>query len=398
LAKNKIRTGILGGTFDPIHIGHLRVAEEVRESQRLSEIWFIPAASPPHKHNVEAPFLHRYEMVKRAIEGCEYFSVLDIEARRKGPSFTIDTLKELNKDFGDQREFYFILGSDAFLSFDTWKSYKEIPYYANLVIMVRDKDNISLIKNFLYKSWPNYKELKSGYFNADTGLKDIILQEVTHLQISSTDIRKRCKDALSIRFLVPEQVRCYILDKGLYLEGINDNGLEQKQQKMEGKLALENMKKDLLESKKKVQLNNKKELKGLDLVEELVKEVWKNKGENIVVLDVRELSSITDYFIITHGRSTKHVQGMVDKIRRQMRKKGVKCTGVEGEREGKWCLMDYDDVVIHIFYEPIRYVYDLEGLWSQADQIEFEFPEEPSYEVIDEDLDFDDFDELEEEL
>ena len=397
MAKNKILTGILGGTFDPIHIGHLRVAEEVYESQKLSEIWFIPASSPPHKHLVEASFHHRYEMVKRAIEDCSYFSVLDIEAKRKGPSFTIDTLKHCYKQFGDQREFYFILGSDAFLGFDTWKSYREIPRYSNLVIIIRDKDDIPLIRDFLYKQWPGYYELKAGYFHRDDDLKDIIFQEVTHLHISSTDIRRRCKSSLSIRFLVPESVRCYIISNGLYLKEINDNDLRQKQLKMEGKLALGNMKNSSLEGPGKVQFKDKNELKGLNLVEELVKQVWENKGENIIVLDVRELSSITDYFIITHGRSTKHVQGMVDKIQRQMRKKGVKCSGVEGEREGKWCLMDYDDVVIHIFYEPIRYVYDLEGLWSQADQIEFEFPDRQSYEVFDEedDFDFDEFDELE---
>ena len=394
MAKDKIRIGILGGTFDPIHIGHLRVAEEVRESQKLSEIWFIPASSPPHKHLVEASFSHRYEMVKRAIKDCEYFSVLDIESKRKGPSFTIDTLKALNKEFGDQKEFYFILGSDAFLGFNTWKSYKEIPCYANLIVMVRDKNDIPLIKNFLYKYWPEYSELKEDFFYSEKKLKNVILQEVTHLQISSTDIRKRCKKSLSIRFLVSEQVRCYILEKRLYLKEINDNGLEQKQQKMEEKLALENMKDFSLEGPKKIQVENDSKLKDLNLVEELVKQVWENKGENIIVLDVKGLSSITNYFIITHGRSTKHVQGMVDKIQRQMRKKGVKCSGIEGEREGKWCLMDYNDVVIHIFYEPIRYVYDLEGLWSQADQIEFEFLDKQGYEIIDEedDFDFEEFD------
>ncbi len=399
MAKGKILTGILGGTFDPIHIGHLRVAEEVRESQRLSEIWFIPAATPPHKQNVGASFLHRYEMVRRAIEGCEYFSALDIESKRDGPSYTIDTLKELDKFYGDTREFFFILGSDAFLGFDTWKSYLDIPKYANLVIMVRDAEDNAVLKEFLYKTWPSYKEVGRDHFKAKD-VKDIVFQQVTHLQISSTDIRKKCKDSKSIRFLVPETVREYIVVHRLYFDQINDNGLEQKQQSMEGKLALENMEKGILVEHNPVKKSEQQQLKGIELVEELVKRVWENKGENIVVLDVRKLSSITDYFIITHGRSTRHVQGMVDKIQRQMRKIGVKCSGIEGEQEGKWCLMDYNDVVIHIFYEPIRYVYDLEGLWSQADQIEFDLPKEVSSdkELDEYDLDdFDDFDELEEE-
>ncbi len=113
-------------------------------------------------------------------------------------------------------------------------------------------------------------------------------------------------------------------------------------------------------------------IEGIEKAELLFSQVADNKGEEIVILDVRDLSCITDYFIITHGRSTRHVQGMVDRIQRGMRERGIKCSGIEGETEGKWCLMDYDDVIIHIFYEPVRYVYDLEGLWSQARRIEFE--------------------------
>ncbi len=114
-----------------------------------------------------------------------------------------------------------------------------------------------------------------------------------------------------------------------------------------------------------------------ELVMTIAHEVLENKGEDVVVLDVRGLSSMSDYFVISHGRSTRHVQGMADNILRSLRKKGIKCLGVEGEREGKWVLMDYGDVVVHLFYGPVREFYDLEGLWSQAPRIEFREDQAP---------------------
>ncbi len=101
----------------------------------------------------------------------------------------------------------------------------------------------------------------------------------------------------------------------------------------------------------------------------IVHEVLENKGEDVLVLDVRGLSSLSDYFVIAHGRSTRHVQGMADNVLHNLRNKGMKCLGVEGEREGKWILMDYGDVVLHLFYGPVRGFYDLEGLWNQAPRV-----------------------------
>ncbi len=106
------------------------------------------------------------------------------------------------------------------------------------------------------------------------------------------------------------------------------------------------------------------------VVKLVAQEVLDNKGEDVVVLDVRRLSSLADYFVITHGRSTKHVQGMADNLLANLKKKGIRSLGVEGEREGKWVLIDYGEVVVHLFYGPVREFYDLEGLWSQAPRMD----------------------------
>ncbi|OCC15928.1 Ribosomal silencing factor RsfA (former Iojap) [Dissulfuribacter thermophilus] len=101
-----------------------------------------------------------------------------------------------------------------------------------------------------------------------------------------------------------------------------------------------------------------------------MKELEESHGENIVALDVRGLSSICDFFIIAQGRSTRHVQGTFERLREHLKKHKIYLKEVEGEREGKWILMDYGDIVIHLFYEPMREFYDLEGLWHEARRIQ----------------------------
>jgi len=213
----RIPTGILGGTFNPIHIGHLRSAEEIREAEGLSEIWFLPSAIPPHKDNIGVSFYHRLNMVRLSVEQCPFFSVLDIEGARRGPSFSIDTLKHLVAEFGDRRDFYFILGSDAFWGFKTWKDYVLFPEYAKLVIMLRDESGMSDLMGFAQSIWTDYRpsaqypfRLVSRHFN------EIIFHKVTNLAISSTKIRALCSNKRSIRFLVTDRVDEYISSNRLY--------------------------------------------------------------------------------------------------------------------------------------------------------------------------------------
>ena len=133
-----MRLGLFGGTFDPIHLGHLRSAIEVAEVLFLERVYMIPSAQPPHKaEGPTAEFSHRLEMVKRAVKTSKLLGHLDLEGKRSGPSYSIDTLRELCELFGEHSEFFFILGLDAFLEIETWKEYKHLFEYANFVIIGR---------------------------------------------------------------------------------------------------------------------------------------------------------------------------------------------------------------------------------------------------------------------
>jgi nicotinate-nucleotide adenylyltransferase len=212
-----LRIGLLGGTFDPVHLGHLRIAEEIGEDLMLDKVYLVPGGNPPHKKNHSvSSFKDRLTMAQLAIEGTERFDVLDLEGQRQGLSYSIETLRELHQRFDSGTEIYFLIGTDAFLDIKTWKEYKNLFNYAHFVIFRRPgfpTQDLDIFLNSLgieltKSDRVNHYEVTSG--------KTIIMQEVSSLYISSTAIRRMVGERRSIRFLVPNSVRDYILKRGLY--------------------------------------------------------------------------------------------------------------------------------------------------------------------------------------
>jgi len=211
------KMGILGGTFDPIHLGHLRTAVEIREKMKLKKVYLVPSASPPHKtEEPVTPFLHRLAMARLALGDSSFLEVLDLEGKRPGLSYSIETLKEIHETFGPELDLYFILGADAFQEIKTWKEYRHLFNYAHFVIIQRPGSQPDKIDLLLAKSGLDIKKTKrSNVFRAPSG-KTLTFMEPTRMDISSTDIRELVRNGKSIRFLVPDQVRNYIIAKGLY--------------------------------------------------------------------------------------------------------------------------------------------------------------------------------------
>jgi len=197
----KRRVGLMGGTFDPIHYGHLRAADEAHAAFGLSEVIFIPTGQPPHKAGrVITSAEDRYMMTVLATAECPYFNVSRIEIEREGRSYTIDTLRELRslKEYEDT-EFYFITGLDAVIDIMTWKNPHEIASMCKFVAVSR------------YGYAPKRVE------ELPQDLRDAIIPlEIPLLAISSTQLRERVSRSASIRFLVPPSVESYIRKKSLY--------------------------------------------------------------------------------------------------------------------------------------------------------------------------------------
>jgi len=188
-----MKIGILGGTFNPIHIGHLILAEEAREKLELEKVVFVPAYLPPHKENSDiAAAGVRYEMVKLATKTNKYFAASDIEIKRDGRSYTIDTVKEF-KNIYLKDELYFIIGSDLLKYLDEWKDLAEI----------------TKIVKFIAATRPGYPLEEIPAYISTLPIRAV--------DISGFEIRQAIKNNKSFRYLVPDEVFKYITKKGLYI-------------------------------------------------------------------------------------------------------------------------------------------------------------------------------------
>jgi len=212
-----MKTGILGGTFNPIHLAHLRIAEEVRLACGLDRVLFMPAATPPHKPLADdISFAHRYAMVAAAVADNPSFSACDLEAQRPGKSYSVATLEILHRQFPAD-EFYFIIGMDSYRAIDTWKDYSRLFELTNLVVAARPGhaggDPLALLPvvirgQFCYDGPSNILRHCSG--------NRVVLLKETFLDISSTRIRRQVAEQGSIRYLVPAVVEDYIRRHDLY--------------------------------------------------------------------------------------------------------------------------------------------------------------------------------------
>jgi len=200
LSKAARSIGVCGGSFDPVHIGHLRTAFEVRQQLGLEQLRFIPAGNPPHKEGPRVSATDRVNMLELAIGGSPSVVIDERETQRLKPSYTIDTLLELQQEL-PQASLTLIIGTDQFSVFDTWHRWQDLLQVAHLAVMERPGELLSGFAN----------DLLQGEYASK-----ITLCPVTQLDISSTRIRKDWRAGTDIRFLVPYAVRQYIIEHNLY--------------------------------------------------------------------------------------------------------------------------------------------------------------------------------------
>lgn len=212
------RVGILGGTFDPVHLGHLRIAEEAADQLRLDRLLFIPAASPPHKvDRAFQSFEHRFSMLDLAIADNPRFSLSSIEQDLPGRSYTVTTLRKLHAESSRDIEYFFLVGMDGFLELDTWWRYKELFQLAGIVVLERPGYPASDILNFLKRMIsPLYEVGSEARTFVHPHLMPVHGLRSTLLDISSTTIRELVATGRSIRYLVPSDVLGYIVAHALY--------------------------------------------------------------------------------------------------------------------------------------------------------------------------------------
>ena len=200
------RIGIMGGTFDPIHYGHLAAAEAARVEFGLCKVIFMPAGNPPHKQSQKiSDAEHRYRMTALATSSNSGFEVSRLEVDKAGITYTFDTMEELRSIYGEAPEIYFITGADAVLELLTWYKIGELLTLCKFIAVTRPGFDI-------WKLEQKIAEITSKYDG------EIICLEVPLLEISSTDIRERIRSGKPVKYLLPEEVEAYIHKNGLYKE------------------------------------------------------------------------------------------------------------------------------------------------------------------------------------
>ncbi len=200
--------GLMGGTFDPIHLGHLRSAWEVSQQLGLNEMHFVPSAIPVHRPQPVASAEQRVAMVKAAVEPISGWQVNDCELRRQKPSYTVDTLLDLRATLGDEHEFWFLMGSDAFEGLLSWHRWQAVLSLTNLAVMVR--------AGCQPRCCSQLQQLLNTPLNPEQTSGQVKLVEVTALAISATQIRAELASNQLPRFLVSESVLEYIQEHNIY--------------------------------------------------------------------------------------------------------------------------------------------------------------------------------------
>ncbi|MFC4076791.1 nicotinate-nucleotide adenylyltransferase [Salinithrix halophila] len=193
-----MKTGIFGGTFDPVHIGHLIMAEQAREAVGLDEVWFVPAKNPPHKKGDRTSVEHRFAMVQRAVQSHPHFRVSRAEMDREGPSYTVDTIESLTR-LHPEREFSLIMGADMVLDLPHWHRIGDLLAQVGVIGLLR----------------PGYL-LEERQIPLKIRRCLTLVKEKVQVEVSSTLIRDHRRAGGSVRYLVPEPARLYMEENHLY--------------------------------------------------------------------------------------------------------------------------------------------------------------------------------------
>lgn len=336
-----MRTGIFGGSFNPPHMGHLGSLQTVLKKAGLDQIRVIPAAQNPLKIQIEGPTPEqRLEMTKLALRGWgESFVVDDQEIKRGGKSYTIDTIKNLRKDI-DANDLYLIIGMDQFEELAKWKDYKEILKETNLIVTSRPgfqfPSSETELPDFLKKEVLefdfNFIELKTG-----RNLQFLKLEDV---QVSATELRKWIRMGKNVSKDIPLSVEVFIKENKIY------------------------------------QAPGSRIKDYAKFTEFCGHILMSRKGIAVRGYDLRNMSAPSEFTIVASGTSTRHTSSLGENLMRAVKEEfNVYPQSVEGVDEGRWVVVDYGSLIVHLFYDFVRQEYSIEKIWKDSKDMGLKEPE-----------------------
>ena len=324
----------MGGTFDPIHHGHLVAASEVQAWFDLDEVIFVPTGDPWQKSDRDVTTAeHRYLMTVVATAANPRFNVSRVDIDREGKTYTIDTLRDLKAEMPDA-ELFFITGADALADIFTW----------------RDVDELFDLANFVGCTRPGYEMDPAAL--AKIPSDRVTMVEIPALAISSTDCRERKRRGEPVWYLVPDGVVQYIAKHDLYTAAgaTADHPTSTTPAPAPAQQGLRMTATD----------------HALELVAVAAQAAHDKKADQVLAFDVSDQLAITDAFVLASANNERAVSAIVDEVEDKLREAGAKPIRREGHKEGRWVLLDYGEIVIHVQHEEERSFYALERLWSDC--------------------------------
>lgn len=330
-----MKIGIFGGSFNPPHNGHVNSITTVQKKMGFDKIHITPNNQNPLKIQTEAPAPeHRIEMARLAFStyGPAFF-VDDSELKRGGKSYTIETIKNLRKQY-EAKNLYLIIGADNFENFSEWKDYKKILEEANLVVTTRPGYHIPETED----EWPDYlngmvEESDFGTLELKTG-RSIEFITLDDLDISSSELRKKLRIGRPVEKYLPLSVESYIKANKLY------------------------------------RATNEKITDYKKFTEFCAQVIFDKKGIAVRAYDLQKMATTTDFTLIASGTSTRHASSMAENLIMAVKEEfNVLPQGVEGVDEGRWVVVDYGALIVHLFYDFVRQEYKMEELWKEGQEI-----------------------------
>ena len=314
--------GIYGGSFDPVHLGHIRVARYLLETGGLQRILLMPAFEHPLGKSL-TPFEHRWQMLERATMSHPDIELSDLERELGGVSYTIELLRALDDRFGTGM-YCFIAGMDNLNTFFLWKEWQEVIRNWNILFTTRaemeaEQDTLNELSRAAGRPIPDLAVIPRDFSGPG-------IFRVPDWPIASRIIRKMLLNGKSPSDMMDSKVLDYINDQHLYKNG---------------------------------------EVR-MDLLATITGAGEEKKAENISVLKVTELTTIADHFVIMNGTSRTQNQAIADEILRQVKQKPL---SMEGYDLAEWILIDFGEVIVHVFSEEKRAFYNLESLWADAEKL-----------------------------
>lgn len=335
-----MRVGIFGGSFNPPHNGHLNSIHTVAKKLSLQKVHVVPAAQNPLKTPVEGPTpQQRLELTRQAFSQYgEQFFVDDQEINRGGNSYTIDTIKNLRQEVGAD-DLFLIVGADKFEELNQWKDYKKILSEVNLVVTTRPGYDVPETQEEL----PEYlrdlvAEFDFNFIELTTG-RNIQFITLKDIELSSSELRKSLRNGRPVEKHIPLAVESYIREHKLYRH-IGDRIGDYKK-----------------------------------FTEFAANVLFSRKGINVRGYDLTSISSPSEYTLIASGTSTRHAASLAENVIAAVKEEfNVLPQSVEGIDEGRWVLVDYGSLIIHLFYDFVRQEYSLENLWREGKDMGFKDP------------------------